>query len=360
MNIPHFGLTRQYQNLKEETLDITDKVLTSGILVNGEYTNKFEEWLKHRTKARYAIITHSGTQALYTIAKYKYDIEFKYRINSKKSPTVILPNLTYPATLNAFALAGWNIVIEDTDKYGVLDKITISYNEFPYICLVGLYGKKPWPNGLIYEEHQYYGIVDGAQHWLNVRGDFGSAMAISFDPTKNLSANGNGGAIVTDDDDLNIYARDFINNGKNGIFNRVGTNSKMSELDCAHLMVKTRYINAWQKRRHEIARYYNERFKELPITLLADDLTDHALQKYVIYSSDRSELCRHMKDEGIDVKIHYNYTLSELGSAQLYKKPDMLSTSTMLSRGVLSLPIYPELTDIEVEYIVNMINKFYT
>ena len=69
--IPHFGLKRQYKNLKDELLDATDRVLSSGQLMNGHYTRSFEEWLKHRTKTQYAVTVHSGTQALEIIARYK-------------------------------------------------------------------------------------------------------------------------------------------------------------------------------------------------------------------------------------------------------------------------------------------------
>ena len=352
--IPHFGLIRQYANLKDELLDATHRALKDGQLVGGHYTRSFEEWLKYRTKAKYAVTVHSGTQALEIIARYKKLTYVPPRGGLRPIPKIQLPNLTYPATLNAFLNAGWDVELVDTDKYGIFKQgFPISTD---YTCLVGLYGRKPWEQARIEQSHSV--IVDGAQHWLVADGQVGAGMAISFDPTKNLNASGNGGAIVTNDEQLYLYAINYSDNNK-PYFHDVGTNSKMSEQDCAHLMVRAKYIDEWQQRREQIAKYWNESFKELPLRCLDDGVTPHAYQKFVIYLSDRTALRQHLMDNGIQTKISYDYVLGDLPIAKDLVKPDMLSTSVMLSRGVLSLPIYPELTDIEVEYIANTIKSFY-
>ena len=120
MNITHFGLKRQYKNLRDELLDATDRAMKDGQLVNGHYTRSFEEWLKHRTKTKYAVTVHSGTQALEIIARYKKSIHVPPRGVLVENPKICLPNLTYPATLNAFLTAGWDVELVDTDKNGIL------------------------------------------------------------------------------------------------------------------------------------------------------------------------------------------------------------------------------------------------
>lgn len=336
--IPHFGLARQYSNLREELLTATDSALKDGIFIGGHYTSTFEDWLRTYTKASYAITVHSGTQALEIIARYAKSNEYR--------ATVVIPNITYPATLNAFLNAGLNVIIEDTDKYGLLSLNNIQH----HICKVGLYGAQ-------YTTHET--IIDGAQHWL-VEENLPTAigMAISFDPTKNLPSSGNGGAIVTYSKGLYDFARSYRDNDKN-IHELVGTNSKMSEQECAHLLVRTNYIGAWQKRRKEIRKYYLDRFIDLPIRCLSRPFSIHADQKFVIYTENRDELRQYMKQNGVETKIHYNKTLSELPVASKLVKPDMLSVSVMLVRGLLSLPIYPELTDSEVECVADIVCKFY-
>lgn len=342
MKIPHFGLARQYKNLKDELLDATHRALKDGQLVNGHYTRSFEEWLRHRTKTKYAVTVHSGTQALEIIAKYK----------KAGKHLISIPNITYPATLNAFMNTGWDVELVDTDKYGIL-----KYGKYKDVtCIVGLYGMQPWHQSRIESADNI--IVDGAQHWLVAEGHVGCGMAISFDPTKNLPSSGNGGAIVTNDHGLYLYAANYRDNFK-PYFEEVGTNTKMSEQDCAQILVRAKYINEWQQRRKDIAKYWCESFKELPVTCLADTDIPHAYQKFVLYTPDRNELHSNLILDGIDSKIHYDYNLGDLPTARNLVKPDLLSTSVMLLRGVLSLPIYPELTDSEVEHISDKVHEYF-
>jgi dTDP-4-amino-4,6-dideoxygalactose transaminase len=133
----------------------------------------------------------------------------------------------------------------------------------------------------------------------------------------------------------------------------------MSEQDCAQILVRAKYIDEWQNRRNEIAKYWCDKFRELPLTCLSDTKDPHAHQKFVLYLADRNSLHTHLQASGIDSKIHYEYVIGDLPTAKNLKKPDMLSTSVMLSRGVLSLPMYPELTDNEVQYIADKVKSFY-
>lgn len=350
--VPHFGLARQYSELKDELLEATDLAMRDGTFIGGEYTVMFEEWLKERTGCEYATVVHSGTQALELLAAYHADVSFL--AGEEEAPTVLIPNLTYPATFNAFYSAGYDVELVDVDKNGlILMNRDTEFNM--YRCFVGFAGGNP---NYVFTSVD---IVDGAQHWLSVKGEYqtGSGMAISFDPTKNLPSSGNGGAIVTNDPTLYQQAVSFKNNGKPDHF-YPGTNSKMSELECAHMMVRTRYINDWQFRRFQIRQYYLDQFKDLPIRCLSRDFNNHADQKFVIYTDRRDDLHKFLLDQGIEARIHYPQALSELPITRDIKvKPDMLSTSVMLTRGVLSLPIYPELLDTEVEYIANCVKKFY-
>jgi dTDP-4-amino-4,6-dideoxygalactose transaminase len=350
MNIPHFGLKRQYDELEDELLDATHRALKDGQLVGGHYARSFEEWLRHRCGTKYAVTVHSGTQALEIIAEYADSL-----ITTVPSK-VRIPNLTYPATLNAFLSKQYDVKLCDTNKYGILEHQPV-IDDFSYICLVGLYGMKPWEQSRI--ERASNIIVDGAQHWLVAEGQVGLGMAISFDPTKNLPSSGNGGAIVTNDDHLYLFASRYKDNFK-PYFDDIGTNSKMSEQDCAQLLVRAKYIDQWQLRRKQIAKYWCESFKDLPFDCLADTDIPHAYQKFVLYMPDRNSFHTHMMLDGIDTKIHYEYVLGDLPIASGFQKLDFMSKSVMLSRGVVSLPIYPELKDIEVEYISEKVHAYFT
>ncbi len=353
MIIPHFGLKRQYNNLQDELLDATHDALKEGVLINGPFTAEIESWLCDYTGCKFATVLHSGTQALEMIAGYHFDLSFL--AGNDEAPRIRIPNLTFPATLNAFYSNGWDVELVDTDSNGLI-KFDDDYEDGfdVFTCFVGLYGANT--NRNFYSNT----IVDGAQHWLAARpNQFGDGMAISFDPTKNLPASGNGGAIVTNDQALYDWVNVLKNNGKSEHY-YPGTNSKMSELECAHLLVRTRYIGEWQDRREQIRKYYLNRFFDMPFKCLSKSFENHADQKFVIYTQSRNELHNYLHDNKIESKIHYPYVLSELPIAKdIIKKPDLLSTSMALSRGVLSLPIYPELTDSEVEAVADAVCKFF-
>jgi len=350
--IPHFGLARQYDSLQEELSEATHLALKEGVLINGPFTASFESWLRDYTGCKYATVTHSGTHALEFMAGYHYDLSFL--AGEEEAPSIRIPNLTFPATLNAFYSTGWDIELVDTDNNGLIKFDDCEDNLNVYTCFVGLYGAS---SDRSFNSNT---IIDGAQHWLSVSPDqIGDGMAISFDPTKNLPASGNGGAIVTNDQMLYEFTVMMKNNAKPDHY-YPGTNSKMSELECSHLLVRSRYIAMWQRRRQEIRNYYLDRFADLPVRCLARDDLKHSSQKFVIYTPNRNELNDYLQSHKIESKIHYPYALSELPIAKdIIKKPDIICTSIALSRGVLSLPIYPELTDSEIEAVADKICEFF-
>ena len=351
LTIPFTGLKKQYNQLRNRILDVTDEVLRSGQLMSGNYTSEFENWLAKRNHSKYAVTCHSGTNALEIIACY-------YRTQlTINPPRVVIPSMTYIATANAFANAGWELYIGDTDYHGLLDKKKIPNDlSIQATVLVGLYGssvdrleEKFWATDLV--------IEDGAQHWLsnNCR-RMGNATAISFDPMKNLNSYGNGGALVTDDLDLLDFARTYRNNGKPKN-ETAGTNSRMSEIDCAQMMVKTEHIDAWQERRKNIAAYWMSRLKGSSIRALIDanNFQTHAFHKFVVEIDSRDIVKRNLDLKKIETKIHYDKPLHEMPLYADCQGPDILSVASAMSRRVLSLPFYPELSDLEVEYIIDQV-----
>ena len=355
MKIPFTGIRRQYVNLREEILDITDQVLSTGQLMNGAWTMKFEDWLANKNHVKHAVTCHSGTQALELIAAFHLQYGF-----GRVGPTVLIPAMTYIATANAWARAGWNIHIVDTDGYGLIDPKKVPRDlVFHAVCTVGLYGaayNRWFPN-----EGKYAMIEDGAQHWLaNDCRRHGAACAISFDPTKNFANYGNGGAVVTNDRQLSDFARDWQSNGRGGGDADHVTNSRMSEVDCAQMMIKARYLNDWQARRETIARYWMERFAGSSVRCLIDstNVDKHCFHKFVIDIDNRDAVMNKLESAGISTKIHYTRPLHEEPRYVNTPGPDMMSAASSLARRGLSLPIYPELTDAEVEFIADQVISY--
>ena len=343
--ISFFGLDRQYVNLTEELLEATDNVLSSGQLMTGEHTEAFELWLAKKNHSKYAITCHSGTQALEMIVHYLF------RVNHVPDLHFDVPTLTFPATINAILNKSKSITLIDSDVNG--QNIAHDYNSKinTVRMVVGLYGESI--PSLVNNANI---IEDAAQHWLsNDCKRVGLAAAISFDPTKNLPNSGNGGAIITNDKELHCWVKSHQNHGKGNAEDILGTNSRMSELDCAHLLVRSNYIDDWQNRRRQIAQYYCDNFENTRIRPLIRNFKEHSFQKFVIDVDNRDDVLHKLRGDDIDCKIHYEKPLHEYKKYSVYKNPGLLSTASSLCRRIISLPIYPELKNSEVEYITERV-----
>ena len=339
------GLERQYSNLREQILQATDDAMCKGQWMEGEFTQQFTRWLAHRTKKTYAVLTHSGTTALEAIAHYYKKVNFV-------DDYAYIPTLTFPATANAFINAGFEVEFLDCNKYGQTefkDSRLSGGMDRPGLAVgVGLYGEA------MHNRPMLPFVEDGAQHWLTQSETNATAMAISFDPTKNLPSSGNGGAIVTNNRSLYDWVKSYVNHGKET--NCIGSNVRMSELEAAHMMVRTKHIDEWQERRKEIAYYYMDRLAG-SVRVVAKNYKSHCWHKFVIETDNRDELRRYLGERGIETRIHYDRPLHEMPKYEKYKNPGLMSVASSLSRRVLSLPIYPELTDAEVEIIADQVRS---
>lgn len=359
--IPFFGIKRQYHALREEILHTTDVVLTTGNVLDGDWTRRFEMTMAGQCGRQFGITTNSGTQALilvYTALKAA----------NEKNVNIVCPAVSFAATANAVTMAGCKASFIDVDSHGLMDLTLLNTkaNNIGVVSCVNLFG-----NMLDYDrlrlltdffDHDVSIVEDAAQSFgasYNGKpsGSFGIASVLSFDPTKGLANYGSGGMILTDDDNYYYELLNLKNNGKPSDHSRVGTNSKMSEVDCAHMLIKLRHFNKWQERRTQIANYYTEKLSKF-VTVLGptDSNIVHSWSKFVIRTAARSVLVNRLLDNGIESRIHYESSLPNLESH--YITHGHWDHATYFCQDAVSLPIYPELTDTEVERIVSTVLKF--
>lgn len=363
--IPFYGIDRQYASIKEEILHTTDLVYASGDVLDGIYTNMFEKSMQVRTGRKYAITVNSGTQALIFALR---SIERQSSANK-----VVIPAQSFIATLNSVLEAGYDPVFCDVNPVtGLMDFNTIpcEVNEIAAIVYVNLFGNiVDYDRLLAYKAmwgtHNIPVIEDAAQSfgakYNNIpSGKLGDISVFSFDPTKNLNNYGSGGMLLTDDPEIFEFVNDFKNNGKGNDHITTGTNSKMSDADCAQMMVKLVYFSRWQERRKIIAEYYTSELSGVVVIPEIDNKVMHAYSKFVIHSTSRGEIVNGLTSEGVDTKIHYQIPLHlapvAYGSHFTYEV-GVLDGAENFSRTCLSLPIYPELTDAEVEFVVAAIKR---
>jgi dTDP-4-amino-4,6-dideoxygalactose transaminase len=190
-------------------------------------------------------------------------------------------------------------------------------------------------------------------------GKMGTVSVLSFDPTKNLNNYGSGGMVLTDDDYIAECVRNYKDNGRPSQHSYAGTNSKMSETDCAQMLIKLNHFDKWQTRRTEIANYYMDKLCGYVDLLPTTDECVHAWSKFAFRVSNRTKLRQHLFDQGVETRTHYHYTLNDLNLGSLTYDSSILEAEKFV-RETMSLPIYPELTDSEVEHIAECVKLYYT
>jgi hypothetical protein len=360
--IPFFGVGRQYRTLRDEILDVTDTVLSSGDVLDGKFTRMFESAIAERCDRKYAISVNSCTQGLI----------LSLIATARKDANVLIPNISFTATVNSILMAGLSPIFCDTNYKGLIDLETANYDlstrDIQTIMYPNLFGDiVDYDRFRIITEffnHADFTIIEDAAQSFGAyykgipSGKLGTISVLSFDPTKNLNNYGSGGMILTDDLNLSVILNDLKNNGKVSKNVRPGTNSKMSETDCAQMMVKLKYFDKWQKRRTEIANYYIDQIQDCVQVLTANEGVQHAWSKFVIRLDNRHALRSVLNHAGIETKIHYETTLSELDVSFQFNDGQQLRESVAFTHESLSLPIYPELSDSEVEHIASSVKKY--
>ena len=360
--IPFFGVDRQYKNIREEILDITDRVYSTGRVLDGEYTREFESQIARRCHRNYALSVNSGSQALI----------FAQMATMDRPPySILIPTVSFVATINSVLMNNHTPVFCDVDSKGLLDLESYEYKldqSVGAVMYVNLFGNcidwdrfqmhtKFFNDDLVIIEDAAQSF--GASYKGTPSGKMGDVSVLSFDPTKNLNNYGSGGMILTDDFQIYETCRGLRDNGKI-IHDTPGTNSKMSEADCAQMLVKLGHFDSWQRRRSDIANYYIGELHHYLDILTPNEGVEHAWHKFVIRTANRSALMSHLSYQGIETKIHYDYALYDLGVGFNYVdySRDLYTETSAFTRECLSLPIYPELTDAEVEIIIEKIKQY--
>jgi dTDP-4-amino-4,6-dideoxygalactose transaminase len=365
-HIPFFSLDRQYQTIRQDILNAYDKVMSSGKVIRGINTLMLEEEIAARCDRQYAIAVNSGTSALMGAI-------ISLRCQGKN---ILCPAESFVATANAIYSTANNPVVIDSDFSGLmnikkLNKSLLSNSSA--LMYVNLYG-----NCLDYDNlrvmMEMFGISDlpiiedacqsfGSSYKGIPSGKLGTISCLSFDPTKNLNNYGSGGMILTDDFHVAEHMKNFRSNGTElySSLLEYGINIQMSEMDAAGLLVKLKHFDKWQKRRTEIANHYNAEFSKIFALDIPTPNFDVVCNwhKYVLrtYSDDRDKLRQHLENNGIETRIHYEKTLYQHNMQPFIKCSDKISYKN--TKEKLSLPIFPELKDEEVEYIIKVVNQYY-
>ena len=366
MIVPFLDLKTQYQSIKDEINPAIQKVLESASFVLGNAVSDFENGFKREHNVRHCFGVSSGTDGNHMAL---------WGLGVGPGDEVIIPANTFIATAWGATLCGAIPVFVDCDSESynidpnrVEEKIT---SRTKAVVAVHLYGQPADLDPLmaITRRHNLFLVEDCAQsHIAEYKrkrvGGLSHASSFSFYPGKNLGAYGEGGAVVTNDDALSRTFRMMRDHGAERKYDHEihGHNYRMEGIQGAVLGVKLKHLASWTEARRQHAKRYNELLKgiHLLVTPLEMTYARHVYHLYVIRTPQRDRLQKYLESKGIGSGLHYPVPLhlqkvfKDLG----YKKGDFPATE-QLANECLSLPMYPELTDDQIDFVCDTIRAFY-
>jgi dTDP-4-amino-4,6-dideoxygalactose transaminase len=366
MKIQFVDLRKQYAPLKDEILSGISRVLDGMQLFLGENVQALEKEFAQFCGAAHGIGVCDGTAALQIILR---------AMDIGPGDEVITVSHTFIATVEAIILTGAKPVFVDIDPATCLMDISqVEAKITPRtkaILPVHLYGQTVDMDPLleIASRHGLRVVEDacqahGAEYKGRKAGTLGDAAGFSFYYSKNLGAYGEGGFISTNDSELAAKMRKIRDHGSGVRYHHdlIGVNGRLDEIQAVVLRTKLPYLAAWNEKRREHARLYNELLKgTLAIVPAEHSGNTPVYHLYVIRTPKRDELQAFLKDRGIFTGIHYPIPVHLQKAMEFlgYKQGDFPVTEQVVSQ-ILSLPMYAELADDEIKYVVESIRNFYS
>ena len=367
MKIPLVDLKANYLSIKDEIDNAIQEVIDNTSFIMGKYLKNFEENYAKFCKAKHAIGCSNGTTAVH-LALLAADIK-------KDDEVITVPN-TFIATTECISYVGGKIKFADVNE----DTALININELEKtitpktkaIIVVHLYGQMPDMQKIkkIADEHDLFLIEDAAQahaaEWNGHQpGFYGDIASFSFFPAKNLGCFGDGGGVVTNNDELAEKMRLLVNHGRTTKYEHKieGFNYRLDPLQAAVLNAKLPHLPKWTDLRRKHAKFYTQQLSEIEElqTPVEAKGAKHVYYMYEIRTKKRDMLMQFLKEKGISCGIHYPIPLHLQPAYDTFgfKKGDY-PVSEILAKEILSIPIYPELTEEQRKYIVDNITQFFS
>jgi len=363
LKIPFVDLKLQYQSIKIEIDQTIQSVINETAFIGGKYVAAFEKEFAEYLGVKHCIGVGNGTDALALALK---------ALGIKEGDEVIVPANTFIGTSEAVTLAGGRVVFADCDP----DTQTITPETVEKsltartraIMPVHLYGN-PAPVAELKELADSRGLslvedaaqAHGAQYMGAKIGSFGHAAAFSFYPGKNLGAYGDGGCVATNDPEIAKRVKMYANHGRIQKYDHEfeGTNSRLDGIQAAVLSAKLTHLEEWTEKRRKIADLYRTNLAPLNLPVQKETKGGkHVYHLLVVRISEREKIREFLYEKGIATGVHYPDALPDLGAYRhLGLRPESFPVSSKYSKEVLSLPIFPEMTEEQVDYVCDSLKE---
>ena len=354
-------LKKEYLSISEELNRNIRRVLNSGFYILGEEVKKFEENFSKYTCTDYAVGVNSGSDALFLALK---------SIGVGKGDEVITVSHTFISTVDAISRSGAKPVFVDInqdtycmDVSKIEEKIT---EKTKAILPVHLYGHPVDMDPIckLKEDYGLYVIEDacqahGAEYNGKKAGSIGDMGCFSFYPTKNLGAYGDGGAVVTDNEEIKEKLIQMRNYGQSEKYHHdfVGVNSRLDELQAVILQTKLKHLDKWIERRRKNAEIYSRLLKDSDVILPVEKrFAKHAYHLYVIRRKNRDYLKKKLLKNDINAQIHYPIPVHKQ-KAYLNFNDFKLEATDKICNEILSLPLHPWMSYEEILKVTDCLRE---
>ncbi len=375
MKIPALDMKAQLAPIRDEIDSAIARVLDHGGFILGKEVQELEQAVSAYTLSRHAIGVSNGTDAIALALQ---------ALGVKQGDKVLCPTFTYFATAGAVASIGAIPVFIDIDPmtYCIdpgfvkeyLERLPKTESQKPKAIIpVHLYGQCAEMDSImaIADEFDLNVIEDAAQAFGATykdkkAGTVGDVSTVSFFPGKNLGACGDAGIVLTSKDEISERLKCLSNQGASpeDKYQHIllGHNNRLDAIQAAILVVKLQYMDSWNCKRAENASYYNEQFADLGLTTpYVPDTNTHIYHQYMIRAKNnvsRDSIMNHLKEKGIDSRVFYPLPLhlQPCFDYLRYKKGDF-PESERAAEEVFSLPVYPELTRKQMDYVIEGVKE---
>ena len=370
MNVPLLDLVAQHRTIESEVVPALLAVVERQAFIMGGEVGELEVAVAELSRTRHAIACASGTDALLLPLR---------ALGLDRKDEVIVPSFTFFATAGAVHNAGGTPVFADVDPHTLnlspeAAEAAITARTRAIIA-VDLYGQMAEIERFrdIAKRHGLAFIEDGAQaigarrriegEW-RVAGELADVGTLSFFPSKNLGAWGDGGMILTSDDALAARLRRLRLHGgaKQYHHDEVGFNSRLDTVQAAVLLVKLRHLAGWSAARRRLAERYTAIFRTVDgvCPLEVDPANEHIFHQYTVRAERRDELVEYLRAQGIGCAVYYPVALHlQPCFAHLGYGPGSLPNTERAMKEVVSLPVYPELSEAQQDAVVEAVRRFY-
>ncbi|MFN8612537.1 MAG: DegT/DnrJ/EryC1/StrS family aminotransferase [Vulcanimicrobiota bacterium] len=363
--IPILELKTQYAEIREEVERAVCEVLARTHYILGPEVSAFEKEFAEWNGATHGIGCASGTDALVLALK---------AVGVQPGDEVIAPPFTFMATAGAVSSIGARPVFCDiqADSFN-LDPAQIEKHITPRtkaIEVVHLYGHPAEMDSIleIARKHSLKVVEDcaqatGATYKGKKVGTMGDAGAFSFFPSKNLGCAGDGGMVLTNNADIDERVRCLRGHGSRRKYfhDELGTNSRLDEVQAAVLRVKLRHLERWNEKRRAVAAKYSECLHDFVTPPPVAPGCQHVFHQYTVRTSRRDEMMGYLNEKGVGAIIYYPLALHlQQVYASLGHKLGDFPVTEKAQDEVLSLPMYPELSQAQIEQVVQTIKDFHS